>query len=180
MGANDLLGIPKKYRKATVLLQQYTGLGSSYTNIPQFTFLYDLLRGYKDPSNPITNTGVFDYNAGPFRVKCNGTEGASITILEDGLYSFTFNYGGNASNVYAGITLNEAASDLTTACSSLNFPPLLVRNYSNNTSIGSVSCSFIGWFRARDIVRPHVDSAPSSNTLAVSFAASFLLPDVSG
>lgn len=136
------------WRKASELarirLHTQNGYGSTNTCIMRF-------------STAVVNTGSGITYAD------SATNGASFTVTEAGIYSFSFVAGFNAAGAVLGLSLNSA--QLTTSMNSITAADRLVM--SAVSAADYPECvSWTGYLDAGDVVRPHTDSSPAGATPA--------------
>lgn len=154
-------GYPKTSPRAELCLNTGNGYGSTASNaILRFT-------------NSETNTG----SGTTYTYVDSATDGASVTVNEDGLYSVGVTFEG-PSNTAANIGVSRNASSLTTNISSLAAAERIAWGYSSAVS-GDTSVVFTSrtlFLQAGDVIRPQGTTTKPTNT---STRAKFWLMQIS-
>ncbi len=128
-------------------LNTYNGYGSTNTKIPRFT-------------------NVVEYVPGDFTYADSATLGASITIVNPGMYMWSHNANLASAVQMVGASLNS--SQLATAISAINAADILAVGETNvaNSTGGIGGCPV--WLNPGDVVRPHTDGGAAGATPTTS------------
>lgn len=131
-----------------IIVHTGNGHGSTATQIRRFTTIE-------------VNTGTAMTYAD------SATAGASITINEDGIYSFSFSDLRSGVDSVIGISVN--APDLTYSISSGNAAPYRLCGFMNAAASDVGVCSATAKLSSGDIVRPHTNGGNDSVNAGVCF-----------
>jgi len=133
-----------------IIVHTGNGHGSTATEIRRFTTI-------------AVNTGTAMTYAD------SATDGASITINEDGIYSFAYSDLRNGGDAFIGITVN--APSLTTGISGSSTVEYRLCGYAIAASSDVGTCSATAKLAVGDVVRPHTQGLNDSTTSACFFRA---------
>jgi hypothetical protein len=141
----DSSGLLRGYTSmARIRLHTTNGYGSTNTHIRRFT-------------TAVVNTGSGITYAD------SSTLGASFTVTEAGIYSFTYSDLFNVNNCYFGLSLNS--TQLTTNVVTITAADRLVASGANTAEVVA-SVSWTGYLAVGDVVRPHADSNVSGTNIS--------------
>lgn len=155
VGSGPVVGATKN--RAQIRMNTHAGFGGTDTSIPYFT---NVTEQYGSAFTVLTN---------------NSTNGLKIRINEDGIYSFSFANDGNSSAAqsYAGLSLNS--TQLTTSIIGITAADRLICcgvSLSSSGNYGNpIGCSWTGFLKSGDIVRPHTDASVPNTSAHSSFSA---------
>lgn len=111
---------------------------------------------------------IENINGEDFIYSDSATEGASVTILEDGIYAVA--YTDNCTSA-SDVGISKNATDLTL---SIRFSPKEVRLVMATTALANYSqtANWVGFLQAGDVIRPHTDGVPNAEADVRRFTVS--------